>query len=152
MCLHIKKGQPLKKTLTFGVMHISIAFLVVYAITGSMLAGGLMAFIEPSVNTTLFFLHEKLSERKKMKLAQLNKVLKENHFIKSIQFGLIHIGVAFVIGYLLTGSLAFGGLIALIEPSVNTFFLYFHEKIWNHFDNKHHHIEDKETDSAQQAS
>lgn len=51
------------KTATFAVMHFSIAFGVVYAMTGSMLLGGAVALIEPAINTVAFYFHEKAWKR-----------------------------------------------------------------------------------------
>ena len=48
------------KTLTFAVMHFSIAFTVAYLMTGSVLIGGTLAVVEPAINTVAFFLHEKV--------------------------------------------------------------------------------------------
>lgn len=48
------------KTITFAIMHFSIAFLVTYLITGSFVLGGLVAIIEPAVNTVGYFIHEKV--------------------------------------------------------------------------------------------
>lgn len=44
--------------MTFAVMHFSIAFSVAYIITGSVLVGGLLAIIEPAINTVAFYFHE----------------------------------------------------------------------------------------------
>ena len=49
---------------------------------------------------------------------------------KTITFAMMHFSVAFTVAYLLTGSIALGGLLALIEPAVNTVAFFFHEKIW----------------------
>jgi uncharacterized membrane protein len=38
--------------------------------------------------------------------------------------------VAFLVGWALTGSLAIGGALALVEPLVNTVAYFFHEKLW----------------------
>lgn len=46
------------KTLTFAVLHFSIAFGVTYAITGSLVLGGAIALIEPAINTLGFHFHE----------------------------------------------------------------------------------------------
>lgn len=46
------------KTMTFAVMHFSIAFSVAYLITGSLLVGGLVAIVEPAINTVAFYFHE----------------------------------------------------------------------------------------------
>jgi uncharacterized membrane protein len=54
---------------------------------------------------------------------------------KTISFAVLHMGVAFSIGYLMTGDVLVGGALALIEPLCNTVVFYFHEKIWMKMDN-----------------
>jgi uncharacterized membrane protein len=51
------------KTFTFAVMHFTVAFLVVYALTGSFVIGGAVALIEPAVNTVGFYFHEQIWQR-----------------------------------------------------------------------------------------
>ena len=48
------------KTLTFGVVHMSVAFGVGWALTGSAVVGGALALVEPLVNTVAYFFHEKV--------------------------------------------------------------------------------------------
>jgi uncharacterized membrane protein len=50
--------------------------------------------------------------------------------IKTGTFAMLHFGVGFTVTYLLTGSVAIATGVALIEPSVNTFVFYFHERAW----------------------
>lgn len=45
------------------------------------------------------------------------------------QIGL-HMGVAFAIMYIMTGSLALGGVAAVIEPIVNVILMPLHDKLW----------------------
>jgi uncharacterized membrane protein len=49
---------------------------------------------------------------------------------KTLSFAAVHFAVAFSVAFALTGSLAIGGAIALIEPAVNTVAYFFHEKAW----------------------
>jgi uncharacterized membrane protein len=49
---------------------------------------------------------------------------------KTLSFAVVHFMVAFSVGYALTGSIAVGGAIALIEPALNTVAYFFHEKAW----------------------
>ncbi len=51
------------KTFTFAILHFSIAFGVVYAMTGSLLLGGAVALVEPALNTVAFHFHEKVWKR-----------------------------------------------------------------------------------------
>ena len=53
--------------------------------------------------------------------------------LKTATFALVHFTVAFCVAYLLSGDLLVGGLIALVEPMVNTVAYFFHEKAWNKF-------------------
>lgn len=48
------------KTLTFALMHFSIAFGVAYALTGDIVVGGAVALIEPLVNTIGYSIHERI--------------------------------------------------------------------------------------------
>jgi uncharacterized membrane protein len=49
---------------------------------------------------------------------------------KTLSFAAVHFTVAFSVGYAMTGSLAVGGAIALVEPACNTVAYFFHEKFW----------------------
>lgn len=50
--------------------------------------------------------------------------------VKTLSFAITHFMVAFTVAYLLTGDLVVGGLVAMVEPAVNTVAYHFHEKIW----------------------
>ncbi len=49
----------MNKTLTYAMMHFTIAFSVAWLLTGDLLVGGLVAVIEPAVNTVAYWFHEK---------------------------------------------------------------------------------------------
>ena len=49
---------------------------------------------------------------------------------KTLSFAAVHFAVAFSLGWILTGSIVVGGVLALIEPACNTVAFYFHEKLW----------------------
>ena len=51
------------KTITFAAVHMSVAFTVGYALSGSALVSGVIALIEPAINTVAYFFHEKVWER-----------------------------------------------------------------------------------------
>ncbi|WP_020681974.1 DUF2061 domain-containing protein [Marinobacterium rhizophilum] len=53
------------KTLSFAMMHFSIAFVVAWLLTGDMLIGGTLALVEPAVNSVAFFFHEKFWNRRR---------------------------------------------------------------------------------------
>jgi uncharacterized membrane protein len=70
--------------------------------------------------------------------------------IKTMTFAILHFSVAFTVAYLLTGSALIGGLVALVEPAINTVVFYFHEKAWAHqhhqqsYDNQHREMDEHE--------
>lgn len=49
---------------------------------------------------------------------------------KSAAFGVLHMGVAFSLSYMLTGSVAIAGAITLVEPVANTVVHYFFDRWW----------------------
>jgi uncharacterized membrane protein len=49
---------------------------------------------------------------------------------KTLSFAAVHFCVAFLVGYLMTGSVLVGSALALIEPAFNTVAFHFHEKVW----------------------
>jgi uncharacterized membrane protein len=51
------------KTTTFAITHFSVAFTVTYTLTGDFVIGGLIALVEPAVNTVAYFFHEKLWDK-----------------------------------------------------------------------------------------
>ncbi|ABM01839.1 DUF2061 domain-containing protein [Shewanella amazonensis] len=51
------------KTMTFAVLHFGVAFSITYLLTGSLLIGGAVALIEPTINTVVFYFHEKVWKR-----------------------------------------------------------------------------------------
>jgi len=55
---------------------------------------------------------------------------RSNTMAKSAAFGVVHLGVAFTVGYALTGSIALAGAITLVEPVANTVAHYFFDRWW----------------------
>ncbi|MGM0525795.1 MAG: DUF2061 domain-containing protein [Pseudomonadota bacterium] len=53
----------MKKTASFALMHFTIAFGIVWIMTGDVLLGGAIALIEPLANTVGYYFHEKLWQR-----------------------------------------------------------------------------------------
>jgi uncharacterized membrane protein len=51
------------KTMSFAVVHFSVAFTVGYLMSGSLLVGGAIALVEPAVNTVAYHFHEKVWNR-----------------------------------------------------------------------------------------
>lgn len=57
------QAAGVRKTLSFAAVHFTVAFSVGYLMTGSVWLGGALALVEPSINTVVFHLHEKVWKR-----------------------------------------------------------------------------------------
>ncbi|KEQ52851.1 DUF2061 domain-containing protein [Sphingobium chlorophenolicum] len=53
--------------------------------------------------------------------------------IKTATYLSIHLTVGFSVAYLMTGSVAVAGGIALVEPMINAVAFFFHEQAWKKF-------------------
>lgn len=111
--------------MTFAGLHFTIALTVAFILTGDFLLGSLIAMVEPAVNTVAFYFHEKAWSS--LPILKRNE---NNTQVKTASFAFIHFNVAFIVTYLLTGDALIGGVMAMIEPSINSVAYYFHEKIW----------------------
>jgi uncharacterized membrane protein len=112
------------------VTHMTIAFAIAYAVTGSVVFGGLAIIIEPVINVLLLPLHERA-------WAAVRAKAKSEHdrYVKiaaeKLSQTIMHMGVAFAVMYGATGSLAFGGLAAVLEPVCNVLLLPIHDRFWD---------------------
>ena len=61
--METRKAATSAKTLSFAVLHFSVAFTVAYLLTGDVLIGGLLALVEPAINTVAFYFHERAWRR-----------------------------------------------------------------------------------------
>jgi uncharacterized membrane protein len=56
-------ARTLKKTASYYVMHIVVAALVAYAVTGNLWMAFALSLLEPTVQAVAFFFHEKAWQR-----------------------------------------------------------------------------------------
>ena len=62
------------KTITFAILHFSVAFSIAYILTGSIGVSSAVALVEPIVNAVVFYFHEKAwnrYEKKKIRQAKI---------------------------------------------------------------------------------
>ncbi len=116
------------KTVSQLATHMVIAFVIMYSMTGSVAFGGLAAILEPVCNVMLLPLHERLWRSIRCTWAGTSRIVLVAAQ-KVSQMGL-HMGVAFAVIYGATGSLAFGGVAAILEPLCNVILLPFHDGLW----------------------
>ena len=55
--------QTLSKTASYYVIHITVAAMVAYAVTGNLIASLTLSLLEPTVQAFAFFFHEKAWQR-----------------------------------------------------------------------------------------
>jgi len=55
---------------------------------------------------------------------------------KTVSFSIIHLGVVFLVIWMLTGSPFVGGAAAIVEPALSSLVYFFHEKVWQRFSAK----------------
>ena len=61
----VQKNQRIfKKTLSYYIMHITVAMLVAYVITGNFWMALTLSLVEPTVQAIAFFFHEKIWNKK----------------------------------------------------------------------------------------
>jgi uncharacterized membrane protein len=118
------RHQPtVAKTAAFAVIHLAIAVLLGWWFTGSFVLGGMLAFIEPTVNT--FAAHQ---VEKRMARTRL-----EGRRLAWTQGGLLavsHLLVAIGVGWALTGSWVAAGLYSVAEPLANAVAHHFFSRWW----------------------
>ena len=112
------------------ITHMAIAFTIAYAMTGSVVFSGLAIIIEPVINVLLLPFHERawaaIRARATSERDRYMKIAAEK-----LSQTLMHMVVAFAVIYGATGSLAFGGLAAILEPICNVLLLPIHDRFWD---------------------
>jgi uncharacterized membrane protein len=119
--MQVRKLGHLGKTGSFAVIHLAIAISLGWLLTGSFVLAGLIAFVEPALNTAAHFAYDRWWERRHGQAPSVRK---------TAVFALIHFGNAVSVIWLLAGSLAIAGAMALIEPLANAVALYFFDRWW----------------------
>ena len=67
----LENRHMLLKTGSYYVIHITVAALVAYAVTGNLVASFTLSLLEPSVQAVVFFFHEKAWARALLRRAGL---------------------------------------------------------------------------------
>lgn len=112
------------------ITHMTIAFALAYALTGSVVFGGLAIIIEPMINVLLLPLHEKAWAAYRLRV-----MTGRDRYLavagEKLSQTAMHMVVAFSVMYVATGSLAFGGMAAVLEPVCNVLLLPVHDRFWD---------------------
>lgn len=112
------------------VTHMGIGFALAATMSGSVLLGGLAVLIEPVINVVLLPFHERAWEAKLHAVTTVRGRYTLLAAEKISQTGL-HAAVAFGVMWSVTGSMALGGLAALVEPVCNVMIMPLHDRLWD---------------------
>ncbi|WP_151812615.1 DUF2061 domain-containing protein [Acinetobacter nosocomialis] len=69
----VNNQRTLKKTLSYYIMHITVAMLVAYFVTGNIWMALTLSMLEPTVQAFAFFFHEKVWAAKDRSISALNE-------------------------------------------------------------------------------
>ncbi|WP_332879696.1 DUF2061 domain-containing protein [Massilia sp. S19_KUP03_FR1] len=111
-------------------VHMGIAFALASTMSGSVLLGGLAVLAEPVINVVLLPFHEK-AWHARIRVAATER---RRHLLQvgeKVSQTILHATVAFNVMWIATGSMALGGLAALVEPICNVIILPYHDRLWD---------------------
>lgn len=111
------------------ITHMAIGFAIAYAFTGSVALGGLAVLIEPVLNVLLLPFHERAWARKVHGATGQRRYLMLS--LEKISQTAMHASVAFLVMFFATGSVAFGGMAAVLEPVCNVILMPLHDRLWD---------------------
>ena len=122
-CLVKKNKTTLLKTASYYVIHVVVAAIVAYAVTRSLVAAITLSLLEPTAQAVAYFLHDKTWAN--IRLQRMRTL------VKTASYYAVHLVVAAAVAYAVTGDLITALTLSLLEPTVQMFFFYFHEKLWD---------------------
>ena len=116
-------NSSVAKTAAFAVIHLALPVLLGWAFTGAFVLGGLLAFVEPTVNTLVAHNLEKFLGR--AELAPRRRAL-----VLSGSLAASHLVVAVAVGWAPTGSWIAASAYAVVEPLANAVAHHFFSRWW----------------------
>lgn len=63
----VNNQRMFKKTLSYYIMHITVAMVVGYVVTGNIWMAITLSLVEPTVQAVAYFIHERVWEKKTQK-------------------------------------------------------------------------------------
>ena len=111
------------------ITHMAIGFAIAYGFTGSIAIGGLAVLIEPVLNVLLLPFHERAWAHRVQGARRQRRYLML--ILEKISQTAMHAGVAFLVLFFATGSVALGGMAAVLEPVCNVLLMPVHDRLWD---------------------
>lgn len=125
-CIHrtlTRHHTSLQKTASYYLVHITVASAVAYTVTGNLYAALTLSLLEPSIQAVVYFFHDKAWGRAAGRRAQT--------LLKTGSYYVLHMAVAALVAYAVTGNLWQALTLSLLEPTVQMAFFFLHEKLWD---------------------
>jgi uncharacterized membrane protein len=120
--MRFRQHSKLAETLSFGVIHLVLAVLIGWLLSGTFVFGAMLALLEPLCNTVVSHGIGKLFP---------SRAGTRPAVLKSAVIGVAHLVVAVGLTRMLTGSFAAAWAYALIEPAANAVAHYYFERWWH---------------------
>lgn len=117
-----KNASALTKTASYYVIHVVVAAMVAYAVTGDWAASLALSLLEPSVQAVAYFMHDKAWLRAPQ--------MRWRTLVKTLSYYGVHVAVAASVAWAVTGNLLVALTLSLLEPTVQMLFFFLHEKVW----------------------
>lgn len=117
-----RHATALTKTASYSVIHVVVAALVAYAVTGSWMAALALSLLEPGVQAVAYFVHDKAWMRAPH--------MRWRTLVKTLSYYGVHVIVAASVAWAVTGNWRLALTLSLLEPTVQMLFFFVHEQAW----------------------
>lgn len=121
--MRFRRDSSVAKTASFAVIHLAIAVSLGWLFTGGLVLGGLLALVEPTVNTVVAHHLEQLMRRLPVDPAR-------RRFAQSALLTVSHFVVAIGVGWMLSSSFWVATAYAVVEPLANGIAHFFFDRWW----------------------
>ena len=125
-CIHhapSAKSSTWLKTISYYLMHVVVASSVAYLVTGDWHTALALSLLEPAVQAVAYFFHDKAWGHV--------GAYRGRNLVKTASYYIVHMGTASLVAYAVTGSWLQAMTLSLLEPTVQIFFFYLHETLWD---------------------
>jgi uncharacterized membrane protein len=122
--MRLHRESSLAKTASFAVIHLAIAVSLGWLFTGGFVLGGLLALVEPLLNTVVAHHIEK-------GMARVRLPARRRALVQSGLLAVSHLIVAVAVGWWLSNSLWVATAYAVVEPLANAVAHYFFDRWWH---------------------
>jgi len=120
--------RHIAKTFTWRFLGTLDTFLLSWLVSGNPFTGMKIGFSEAITKMILYYLHERLWYKIKIKES------KKRHLLKTVTWRIIGTIDTILIGWLISGNPFIGLTIGALEIATKMILYYFHERVWYKID------------------